>query len=138
MEDLAFLRERIQSYADYTNDDDRRRCDEQVRAYLGEALARVVERLAPADPVAETLERVVLRCQFADQRVIRAFDVEAFDAGIIAALRQHDRELVNLADRAATLDAAALRVYVADVDAKLDARARLILTSAPAPHVPPF
>jgi hypothetical protein len=126
MDDLAFLRERIESYADYTNDDRRRLVDEQVRAYVGEALARVLERLRPAGPAGEALARVILRCQFADQAVVRALDLEEPSPAEIAAIHSADRELVALADRADTVDAAGLEEYVAQLDAALDRRSRIV------------
>jgi hypothetical protein len=135
MDDVAFVRERIESYADYTNDDARRLADEQIRAYVGEALARVRERLAPTGVAAETLEGVLLRCQFADQAVIRALDDDV-TADDLAALHAFDRELVGLADGADVIEKAGLDAYVARVDATIERRARLVISAAaPAPPV---
>ncbi len=127
MDDLAFLRSRIESYADYTNDDDRRLADEQIRAYVGEALARVRERLQPASAAAETLDRLVLRCQFADQRVIRSLDETTPAAAEITQLHGLDRELVTLADREPAAGLEALVAYLGEVESLLDRRNRLIL-----------
>ena len=137
MDDLAFLRERIESYADYTNDDARRLSDDQIRAYLGVALAELQERLHPVDRAGETLARIILRCQFADQHVVRALDTDDITEAELAALHQADHALVELADRAAALAATDVDGYLAAVESALDARAKLITTSTPAPKVPP-
>lgn len=127
MDDLAFMRERIESYADYTNDDDRRLSDEQVRAYVGEALARLMERLQPSGAASETLSQVLLRCQFADQRVMRALDVDVIGASEIAGLRGADRELATLADRADTIDAGGVLPFVVQIGTALDRRSQIAI-----------
>jgi hypothetical protein len=133
MDDLAFLHARIESYADYTNDDDRRMSDEQIRAYVGEALAGVLERLAPTGEVGETLARLLLRCQFADQTVVAALDAEQFVHTELALLHTADRRLVELADRAGALALPDVRTLLADIDATFDERARIIVHNRDAP-----
>jgi hypothetical protein len=133
MDDLASLHARIESYADYTNDDDRRLSDEQIRAYVGEALARVLERLAPPGEAGETLARLLFRCQFADQTVIAALDAEEFVDTELASIHAADRRLVDLADRAAALDLPDVRTLLAEIDAALDERARIIVLDNDAP-----
>jgi hypothetical protein len=122
MDDTAFLHERIQSYADYTNDDDRRRSDAQIRAYVGEALAALYERLHPGGADGEALDRLLFRCEFVDQGVAHAFDNADVDAAEILATAAADRELVTLADRADSIDAGALGAYLAHIDAAFDRR----------------
>jgi hypothetical protein len=131
MDDLGFLRERIESYADYTNDGDRRLVDDQIRAYVGEALARLRERLQPAGADGETLERLILRCQFADQPLARVLDALTPDAAEMAAIHRRDRELVTLADRADAVTAADVDVFLKQIETQLDARVHTI-TDAPA------
>jgi len=132
MDDLAFLRERIESYADYTNDDSRRLVDEQIRAYVGEALSRVLERLQPSGTSGEALARALLRCQFADQRVVRALDAEDMSEAEIASMHRADRDLVALADRADTVDAAALDAYLAEIEAAFDRRSQIVTSGGAA------
>jgi hypothetical protein len=124
MEDTAFLHERIESYAGYTNDVDRQRSDEQVRAYAGEALTRLRERLQPAGAASDTLERLLVRCEFADQHVARAFDAIDVSAGEIATTAAADREIVTLADGAGELDAAQLGAFLDRLNAAFDRRWR--------------
>jgi hypothetical protein len=139
MDDLAFVRERIESYADYTNDDERRLADEQVRAYVGEALARLFERLEPSGTAAEMLAGVLLRCQFADQTVVRAMDTSGdVSPSELTALHASDRDLIALADRGDSIDAAGLEAYLTAIDAGLDKRAHIVLAGAAAtPPLPP-
>jgi hypothetical protein len=137
MDDLAFIRERIESYADYTNDVDRRLSDEQIRAYIGEALARTRERLQPAGSTADKLDALVLRCEFADQREIHAFDVDHIPPQGLARILGADRELARLASGADAVDAAGLDSLLEGVEAALDARFRIITTSIPADPTAP-
>jgi hypothetical protein len=126
MDDLAFLRERIESYADYTNDAASVLADEQIRAYVGVALSSIFERLEPAGASGDALARVLLRCQFADQRVVRALDTAEPAVRELAAIRAIDRDLVTLADGAATVAATALVAYLGEIDAALNRRAEII------------
>lgn len=122
MDDLAFLRERIESYADYTNAADRRRSDEQIRAYVGEALIDLRDRLAPHGADGEALERLLMRCEFADQNMAHAFDAISVDPAEVAATAAADRNLATLAGDAATVDAAGLATLLARIDAAFDRR----------------
>ncbi|MGD0476036.1 MAG: hypothetical protein ABSB70_22835 [Candidatus Velthaea sp.] len=122
MDDTAFLHERIESYAGYTNDIDRQRSDEQIRAYVGEALTRLRERLHPQAAAGEALERLLVRCEFADQGVAHAFDAVNVGADEIAATAAADRELVRLADRANDVDAAQAGSLFAQIAAAFDRR----------------
>ena len=137
MDDTAFLHERIESYAGYTNDAARQRSDEQIRAYVGEALTRLRERLSPAGAASEALERLLVRCEFADQAVAHAFDAIDVSAGDIAATAAADRELVTLADRADSTDAAELEALLAQIAAAFDRRWRSVAAPAKASSAPP-
>jgi hypothetical protein len=106
MTDLEFLRERVPGYADYANADARHEADKQIRAFLGEALAVERERLTPAGPLAERLDGIILRCEFSDQRVIKAADHATFDRYLIDRVHQLDRELVECAERIRALTSA--------------------------------
>ena len=99
MTDLELLQSRIPGYADYANADARHEVDKQMRAFLGEALALDRERLKPTGPLAERLDGIILRCEFSDQRVIRAADHAKFDLQLIDRVHHLDREIVECADR---------------------------------------
>jgi hypothetical protein len=102
-------------------------------------LARVRERLRLTGTPAEALDRVLLRCQFADQAVIRAWETDDVTAAKVTELHSVDGDLVRLADRADTISAVALDEYVAQIDAALDRRALIVtsaaMTTPPAPPV---
>lgn len=104
MTDLAFLQARIAGYADYSDRDARHQVDKQVRAFLGEALAGVRGRFALPEALLERLDGMMMRCEFSDQRVIRAADHATFDQRLIDRVHQVDREIVECAERLRALD----------------------------------
>ena len=99
MADLEFLQGRIAGYADYGDGAARHHVDKQMRAYLGEALAAVRERLRPTGPLGEQIEGLILRCEFSDQRVIHAADHARFGREQIDRIHALDRQIVETADR---------------------------------------
>jgi hypothetical protein len=134
MTDLEYLRSRVPGYADYANADARHEVDKQIRAWLGEALSEVRERLGPSGALAERLDGLILRCEFSDQRVIRAADHARFDPGLVDRVHALDRAIVDVADR--------IREVTSndDLSAVLDAAARLLderfgaIAEAPTPE----
>ena len=76
--------------------------DLEIRAWLGEALSETRARLMPSGPVAERLDGIILRCEFSDQRVIRAADHARFDQTLIDRVHQLDRQLIEVSDRVRT------------------------------------
>ena len=99
MTDLEVLRQRIAGYADYADVDARHQVDKQIRAYLGEALAEARDRLKPTGALAERLDGLILRCEFSDQRVIKAADHAFFGQALVDRIHQLDRGIVECADR---------------------------------------
>ena len=100
MTDLELLQSRIPGYADYADADARHQVDKQIRAWLGEALSEARDRLAArAAPLAERLDGLLLRCEFSDQRVIRAADHARFDAALVDHVHALDRRIVEVGDR---------------------------------------
>ncbi len=98
MTDLEALQARIPGYADYTDTDARHQVDKQIRAWLGEALTEARDRLKPADGLAERLDGLLLRCEFSDQRVIRAADHARFDPELVDHVHALDRRVVETGD----------------------------------------
>jgi len=98
MTDLEVLRSRIPGYADYADSDARHRVDKQTRAWLGEAMSEARDRLRPADGLAERLDGLILRCEFSDQRVIRAADHARFDRELVDHVHALDRRIVEVGD----------------------------------------
>jgi hypothetical protein len=133
MTDLEELQARIPGYADYRSEDARHEVDKQIRACLGEALAVVRDRLKPTGPLGDQLEGLILRCEFSDQRVIRAADHACFDPPLIDHIHALDLALVKVADRIRETKT------VDELGAELDEAARLLderlgaLSEAPQP-----
>lgn len=123
MTDLDFLRGRIGQYAGYANDDARHQVDKQMRGWLGEALAAARDRLVPSGPLAERLDGLLLRCEFSDQRLVRAIDHARFDEALSDRLHALDRQIVECAGRIrAAADAAALTTELDCAARSLDER----------------
>lgn len=120
MTDLEVLRSRIPGYADYADDPARHEVDKQMRALLGEALAAARDRLSPGGPLAERLDGLLTRCEFSDQRMIRASDHARFGQGLVDRVHALDRELLECADRVRAAPAAD------ELSAELDSAARLL------------
>lgn len=133
MTDLEFLQSRIAGYADYADADARHQVDKQIRAWLGEALSDARDRLQPTGALAEQLDGLVLRCEFSDQRVIRAADHARFDQPLIDRVHQLDRGILDVADRLrAVADLAQLATALDDAARLLDERFGAI-AEAPTP-----
>jgi hypothetical protein len=134
MTDLESLRSRVPGYADYANADARHEVDKQIRAWLGEALSEVRERLLPSGALAERLDGLILRCEFSDQRVIRAADHASFDPELVDRVHALDRAIVDVADRIREVSSND------DLSAVLDDAARLLderfgaIAEAPTPQ----
>lgn len=122
MEMLESLRSKIPDFAGYLNEEDRRRSDELVRAYAGEALAALEERVAPGgDP---RFQGPLLRAGFMNQVAFKAFEYEQLGDRRNEEVGACDLRLIELADRAASLDAGVIDSYLAEVSAAFDARDR--------------
>jgi hypothetical protein len=120
-DDLAFLAAAVPGFPGYADEVDRRGSDERVRAFLGEALAALRNRLDGAldRPLRDRLDAAIFRCEFVDQRHVGAVERRLIRASEIETLARADRELVESACGLATLDANAL-------GARLDAIATLL------------
>lgn len=132
MDDLAFLRERIAAYADYHDQDARHLVDQQIRAWVGKALSRLRETLAPVGPLGERLDAVIFHCEFGDQRVIRASDDAEFsDDTVLESIRALDRRLVESAEHARSVTAEKLADFLSEIESLFEQRFCAI-ASAPA------
>jgi hypothetical protein len=129
MDDLAVLRSHIEAYADYTDESSRHLVDKQIRAWVGEALARVRERLAPQGELGEQLEGLIFRCEFSDQRAIRAGDHASMGDALIAHIHGLDRQIVEAANSAAGIELDRLGEYLANVVALFDQRFGAIISA---------
>jgi len=131
MDDLSFLRSKIAEYADYRDQEARHLVDKEVRAYVGEAVARMRERLGPAG-AADVLDDLLMRCEFSDQRVIRAMDHGSFaDESLVKQIHELDRALIEAADRAGDVGSDGLSAYAKEVGVLFDRRFGAINTAQP-------
>ena len=120
MTDLEVLTSRVPGYAGYADDDSRHEVDKQMRAFLGEALAAARDRVKPEGAIAERLDGLLMRCEFSDQRVIRAADHARFEDALVRRIHELDRRLLECADRLRAIAAAD------ELAAELDAAARCL------------
>jgi hypothetical protein len=124
MDDLEFLRENVPQFEGYADELARHRTDQCVRAWAGSMLADVQARFAGslAPNVAELLSATIVRCQFPDQTFTTRLDVADVTHTLEEALAQIDRQLVELADRAAMAPPDELAPILRDIDAAFDRR----------------
>lgn len=124
MEPLQQLRAKIAEFPGYDGDLERRRSDEYVRSYLGEALAGLAARSPLAPALRERIDDLILRVGFADPRSFAARPVVATKQAPAReeAVADADVATVALADRAGSVDAISAAQYVDDVTAMLDRR----------------
>ena len=124
MEPLETLRARIAEFPGYDTILERRRSDEYVRSYLGEALTEMAAgRTFPAESQ-RRIEALVLRVAFADPK---SFPVHAgaqarSNPSDMHAVTEADAATVELADQAAKVDAASAARYLDEIAAALDER----------------
>ncbi len=130
MEPLAQLREKIADFPGYNGDLARRHSDEYVRSYLGEALSELEARCALSVELERRIDGLILRVEFADPRDFIGHDLgsEGGDDGGEVAVA--DVAVVELADRAASLDPASVPGYLDEVVAALDVREAALRASA--------
>jgi hypothetical protein len=132
MKPLDQLRAKIADFPGYDGDLERRRSDQYVRSYLGEALADLSARCPLSSELKARLDALVLRVELADPQTFAARHVIAArndpsDGGAVA---EADAATVELADRAESVDAASAPGYFDEVTAVLDGREAAIHAAA--------
>jgi len=133
MDQLEFLRTKIPDFPGYSTEDGRRRSDELVRSYLGEALAEMSERLGPLpEPLEKTMEELLLRSGFTNQVGMKAFEDRVHTDPQVDGLVAGDAALVELAERAPAVPSEDLGAFLGEAAGALDRR-DAIMRSAPAP-----
>jgi hypothetical protein len=126
MDPLQGLRAKIPDFPGYGDELARRHSDELVRSYVGEALVDLSTRLAPLESTSqEQIDALLLRVGFADQQAFARHGCgpdEGNRGSECDAVLADDVETIELADRAATIDAAALPAYLNAVERLLERR----------------
>jgi hypothetical protein len=124
MEALEFLKSKIAGFPGYARDDDRRRSDELVRSYLGEALADLEKCLGSStdSTLAQKAGDLLIRVAFTNQHAYKAYENAARTNGDFDAMAAADASTVEVADRAASTDAPGFGTYLDEAAAALDRR----------------
>jgi len=136
MDPLEELREKIPGFPGYGGDIERRRSDELVRSYLGEALADLTLRCDPLSAdLKQRVDALLLRVGFADPKAFAVHNVFARQAaaGDDGALVALDVAVVESADRASSIAPEAVAQYLDDVTATLDRRDTTMRAAATQP-----
>jgi len=99
MDDLAFIKSRIAAFAGYADEAARYLSDRQVRAFVGETLGMLHERLEGKldEGLSAPLERILLRCEFSDPKFITALQRRSLSGDDVQRLHAADRELIESA-----------------------------------------
>lgn len=130
MDALERIRAVISGFGGYHEAGTRRASDEQIRAFVGEALAALpaVEIDALAAEERSCYDRVLLRCEFINQEVFQVFDGEPTAARVEATLLA-DVEVVEAAIGLRATQTATLNGVLTRVHDALDKRDAAMLSS---------
>lgn len=122
-EDVTAQPALVPGYAGHGDAAARRRSDQQVRAWVGELLVDLGDRL-PLEGVRERVDALLMRCEFADQHVVHAIEDDRFaEPGLAAALEDYDRKLVAAAGASSTAAPDELSGMLAAIERAFDERA---------------
>ena len=129
MDPLDFLREKIPNFQGFDDEGARRLSDELVRAYAGEALADLQQRLGDVAVANERLSKILLRCEFANQIALKQFESAELDETRTERIASADARVIELADNANAVDAASLDGYLQQLEEAFDQRDRAMETA---------
>ena len=121
MDPLTEIRAKINDYPGYDSDSHIRLCDELVRAYVGERLSDLQDRLEPGVQ-AYSLEGLVVRSAFANLHVLEPLLEPLEGIDLTAKVRDADAALLSGADDAAEVTPQTFDAYVARMTQLFDAR----------------
>jgi hypothetical protein len=126
-DEMIDVRTSVPGYAGHADVISRRRSDQQVRAWVGERLAALRERL-PLDGTTEAFDDALFHCQFGDQHVIKTLEDAHFgDDATAAAVEAEDAQLIAAAAGSERVDAAGLAAFITGVSDALRARTAAII-----------
>jgi hypothetical protein len=131
MSDLEFLREQVPGFEGYGEENARHHSDQRVRALLGSALAELQERLKSQLDAGQSarLDKLILRCQFPDQRRVTQLDHMPVDATTEAELAEVDRDLVSLAEKCPGTEPATLPALLDEIESEFARRSAQTVAS---------
>ena len=106
------VRSLISEYAGQADAQARRRSDQQVRAWIGERLAELRQRLSLGE-VSGPFDELLMHCQFGDQRVIKALEDNGFaDPATSADVETEDARVIDAASASERIDAAGVAAFI--------------------------
>ena len=123
MDAIDQLRVDIPQFPGYADEGARRLCDELIRSFVGEALARMEARLGVTDPrLCERFGALLLRAGFTNQSAFRGYEYVELSSLQVDQIAQADLALVILAQAADGTSAADASAYLDRIVAAFDAR----------------
>ena len=134
MASLEALRAKIPQFPGYGDERARRVADELVRSYMGEALALLDERHPEYFVNIDRYEALILRTSFMNQGAFKAFEYARMDDQLEQTLHDEDIAVVEVADRAPTVEAASLEAYLDEIAAALDRRDQTMIAAGASLH----
>jgi hypothetical protein len=125
-DDVSALRALLPAYAGHEAAQARRLSDQQVRAFTGELLVDLQDRV-PLDGIRERFDALLMRCEFGDQHVIKALEDDRFaEPEMAAAIEARDRTLVEAAAVSRTVAADGLETCIGNLERAFDERATAV------------
>lgn len=122
---LKAIRAHVPDFAGYGDEATRRIADEQIRAVVGEALALLHVNhpdYFESGPLTESYDRLILRCEFTNQAVFKAFEYAAIGADRQVAIAHADELLIQTSLRAKDVAPSDLPGYLSDLEGAFDSR----------------
>ena len=129
---LVDIRARIPEFAGYDDEVTRRKADEQIRAIVGEALALTYEKhqdYFENAEVTQAYDGLILRCEFTNQDVFKAFEYEKLSAEQRTAIARADEALISKALEAPDVTKDSLLEYLHQLVAAFDGREAALKSS---------
>ncbi len=121
------VRTTIPGYAGHDDAAARRLSDQQVRAYVGERLAELRDRLGAAVDTA-VFDDALVHCQFGDQQVIKALEDAHFgEPDTVAAVEAEDERVLAAITGSGRVDATGSASFITAVRDALVARIAAIV-----------
>jgi hypothetical protein len=129
---LQAIRANIPDFPGYDDEESRMKSDELVRAYVGEALARLNSRHPDYFAQREgEYEELLFRSGFANHAAFKSFEHARLSADQLEPIARNDAALLELADRAAAVQDGDFATYVKDLLAAFDRRDDAMKASKP-------
>lgn len=125
---LADIRTRIPDFAGYQDEVTRRLADEQIRAIVGEALALTYYNHKEYFDAAatEVYDRLILRCEFTNQAVFKAFEYETLEDAQRTGIARADEALIAKSLEAENVTKDGLLDYLHQLEVTFDGREKAL------------